>query len=232
MISSRTFATGYFSRRGFGITSAVSKKHSANKKNGKETLPSEEPTVYIDINEYVRTAQAEFAKTLELHKKKLNEAKQCAANPRIFDNLKLKDGKAFTDVASTSLKGKNSLLVTVYDPKDTKHIVSTIMAAGLNLNPERILNNDQQLKISLPPPTTESRMNMCKDLKAIFEEYKNSSSKHSLGHIRSEIMKEIKSLSKKDDSARKGLQDVEKVHKEYVSKLQDQLKQVEKSIMN
>lgn len=231
MIGSRTFAKVYFSRRGFGITPHLSKKHSSNKKNGKESPLLEEPTV-IDINEYVRTAQAEFAKTLELHKKKLNETKQSVANPHIFDNLKLKDGKAFTDIASTSLKGKNSLLVTVYDPKDTKQVVSAIMAAGLNLNPERIPNNDQQLKISLPPPTTESRMNMCKELKAVFEEYKNSSSKHSLGHIRTEIMKDIKSLSKKDDSARKGIQDVEKVHKEYVNKLQDQLKQAEKSILN
>lgn len=220
------------SRRSFGTTLNALKKHSGSKKNSKQPQPEEEETTVIDVSQYLNRSQTEFQESLEYFKKKLNETKQGVTNPRIFDSLNLQDGKNFTTVASTSLKGRNSLLVTVYDPKDTKHVISAIMAAGLNLNPERIPNNQQQLKISLPPPTTESRLKMCKDLKAVFEECKNSSLKNSLSYIRAEILKDIKSLSKKDDSVKKVVQDVEKVHKEYVEKFQNQLKQAEKGVMN
>lgn len=184
------------------------------------------------MGQYSRTAQQEFAKTLELHKKKLNETKKGVSDPSMLDDLKMQDGVPLKNVASTSLKGKNSFLVTVYDPKDTKQVISAILAANLNLTPVRVPNNEQQLKIALPPPTTESRQRLCKSLKAVFEEYKNSSSKHSLGYIRGEILKDMKSLSKKDDNVRKVMQDLEKLHKEYVTKLQEQLKQAEKSFMS
>ncbi|QLG70492.1 hypothetical protein HG535_0A04320 [Zygotorulaspora mrakii] len=232
MLVSPSFTRSYALRRCFTTTRSLFKKHSGSKKNGRQSQLEEDETAVVDITEYAKRAQTGFQNSLEVFKKKLNEAKQGVTNPRIFDSLKMPNGIIFTNVASTSLKGKNSLLVTVYDPKDTKNVVSTIMAAGLNLNPEKIPNNDQQLKISLPPPTTESRIKLCKTLKVVFEEYKNSSSKHSLDHVRGEILKELKSLLKKDDSVKKVIQDIEKTHKGYVEKFQNQLKQAEKSIMN
>lgn len=44
-------------------------------------------------------------------------------------------------------------------------------------------------------------------------------------------MKKLKSLQKKDESVKKIIQNVEKVHKDYVTKLSEQLKQAEKSVM-
>ncbi|AQZ15926.1 RRF1 (YHR038W) [Zygosaccharomyces parabailii] len=219
-----------FSSRQFTSSTILLKKTASGKKNAKLSIPDEEVEETVDVSQYVKRAQDAFQKTLELHKKKLNEFKQGVANPHVFDRLKLKDGSKFKDVASTSMKGKNALLVTVYDPKDTKNVISTIMAAGLNLNPERVPNNDQQLKIALPPLTTETRTNMCKDLKKIFEEYKNSSSKDSLGYVRSEILKEMKHLAKKNDSVKKTIQDIEKIHKDYVTQMQQQLVQAEKNV--
>lgn len=216
-------------RRQLTCSSLLLKKTGSSKKH---TAPPTEPEETVDISQYVKRAQNSFEKTLELHKRKLNESKQGSANPHVLDELRLKDGNKLKNVASTSTKGKNSLLVTVYDPKDTKHVISIIMAAGLNLNPERVPNNEQQLKIALPPMTTESRTKMCKELKKIFEEFKNSSSKDSLGHIRGEILKEMKQLSKKNDSVKKTIQEVEKLHKDYVTKMQQQLAQAEKNVLN
>ncbi|CAR29780.1 hypothetical protein ZYGR_0AD04640 [Zygosaccharomyces rouxii] len=230
LIAQRQFLT----TRQFTTSQLLLKKASGGKKNPKasQSKDTDNAEETVDISEFIKKAQNSFENTLELHKKKLNEFKQGVANPRIFDELKLQNGSKFSEAASTSTKGKNALLVTVYDPKDTKHVISTIMAAGLNLNPERVPNNDQQLKISLPPMTTETRTRMCKDLKKVFEEYKNSSSKDSLGHVRGEILKDLKKLAKKNDSVRKAVQDVEKVHKDYVNKMQQQLAQAEKNVMN
>lgn len=220
--------------RQFTTSQLLFKKASGGKKNTKESQSkdSDDFQETVDISEFIKRAQNSFEKTLELHKKKLNESRQGVANPRIFDDLKLQNGSKFAEVASTSSKGKSALLVTVYDPKDTKNVISAIMAAGLNLNPERVPNNDQQLKVSLPPMTTEARTRICKDLKKIFEEHKNSSFRESLGHVRGEILKDLKKLSKKNDSVRKAMQDIEKVHKEYVNKLQQQFGQAEKNVMN
>lgn len=207
------------------------KKGKTSGKPGK--ADNEEPIEIIDVKKYVIDATKQFEKTLELHKRKLAEQKVGTASPTIFNDLKVgKEGQKFTELAATSLKGRNALIVTVFDPKDTKNIVSAIMAAGLNLNPERIPNNDQQLKVSLPPITTETRQAVCKDLKKVFEDYKHSALKESLGHVRGEIMKELKHLQKKNDDVKKVIQDVEKIHKEYTIKLQEQLKQAEKGVMN
>ncbi|CAR24873.1 Rrf1p [Lachancea thermotolerans CBS 6340] len=204
----------------------------ASKKSGKGKIDEEEPTEVVDVKQYVLKAKTQFSVTLDLHKKKLSEIRAGSASPSIFDKLSVgKENSKFTDVATTSMKGKNSLIVTVFDPKDTKSVVSSILAAGLNLNPEKIPNNDQQLKISLPPPTTETRKQTCKQLKEVFEEFKNSANKNSLGHIRGDILKQLKNIDKKNDSVKKVIQDLDKLHKEYTNTLQEQLKQAEKNVL-
>lgn len=215
-------------------TSAFILAKKKGKTGGKHTKDAQETEFeVVDVKKFVSQATAEFEKTLELHKKKLAQKKVGSASTTIFDELKVgKEGRKYTDVATTNLKGRNALIVTVFDPKETKNVISAIMAAGLNLNPEKIPNNEQQLKVSLPPVTTETRLAVCKELKAVFEEYRHSALKESLGHIRGEIMKELKKLEKKNDDVKKVIQDVEKLHKEYTTKLQDQLKQAEKSVMN
>lgn len=210
-------------------TSSLLLKKKAPK--GKVASTEEEEVEIVDPNLYVKELTTKFDKSVELYQKELNEKRLGSFNSKIFDKLELKNGKVFKDMASTALKGKGSLLVTVFDPNEVKNIVSAILAAGLNLNPERVPTNNQQLKIPLPPPTTESKKQLCKDLKAVFEKYKQSQSKNSLGHIRNEVMKELKGLQKKDESIKKIIQNVEKIHKDYVTKMTDQLKQAEKNVM-
>lgn len=206
---------------------------SHNKNEASESNAEEDEVILVDVKQYVNEANDRYSQTVELFKKKLNEAKQGKTNPQIFDQLKFQNGSLFTDVASTSSRGKNSLLVTVFDPKETKNVISLIMGANLNLNPERIPNNELQLKIALPPPTKESRLTLVKDVKQITEDFKNSANfKYSLGFIRRDILNKMKSFNKKETDVSKVLKTLETTHKVYVNKLQDQLKQIEKSIMN
>ncbi|CUS23722.1 LAQU0S11e02784g1_1 [Lachancea quebecensis] len=216
--------------RRFQTSNLLLKK--ASKKSGKGKTDEEEPTEVVDVKKYIQKAKEQFSVTVDLHKKKLSEIRAGSASPSIFDKLSVGKGNSkFTDIATTSMKGRNSLIVTVFDPKDTKSVVSSILAAGLNLNPEKIPNNDQQLKISLPPPTTETRKETCKQLKEVFEEFKNSANKNSLGHIRGDILKELKNIDKKNDTVKKVTQDLDKLHKEYSSILQEHLKQAEKNVL-
>ncbi|CAI4051574.1 hypothetical protein N7582_005233 [Saccharomyces uvarum] len=220
-LNARPIATSCLFNRPFSQSFTILKKKSSTPT---EKVEEDE----VDVNELLRKAEAQFKKTLETQKQKLNEMKQGNFNPKVFDGLMFKN-KKFTDIATTSLKGKNALLITVFDPKDVKTVVSGVLAANLNLTPERIPNNDLQLKVSLPPPTTESRLKVAKDLKKVFEDYKQSSLKESMGTIRGSILKEFKAF-KKDDSVRKAERDLEKLHKDYVNELHKQFLQVEKSV--
>ncbi|SCU86935.1 LAMI_0D04126g1_1 [Lachancea mirantina] len=242
MIRTRTigYQALYISRprgselRNFYATPIAWKKNAKKGGKTKDNSKSQEQDGIetVDLSQYVQKASELFERTCELHKKRLGELKSGNANPSVFDHLKIgKSNAKFTDVATTSMKSRNSLLVTVFDPKDTKAVISGILAANLNLTPEPIPQNEQQLKVMLPAPTLESRKQTCKILKAVFEEYKNSASKTSLAHARGEILKDLKKLDRKSDAVNRTLQEIEKVHKQYTSKLQDQLKQAEKSVM-
>lgn len=211
----------------------LKKKPAKGRKDDSAAAAEDDEVILVNVKEYVTEANDRYSQTLDLFKKKLNEAKQGKTNPEIFDLLKLPNGSLFTDVASTSARGKGTLLVTVFDPKDTKNIISLIMGANLNLNPEKIPNNEQQLKVALPPPTKESRLELVKNLKQMTEEFKNSLSfKYSLGFIRRDILNKMKSFNKKENDVAKVLKNLETTHKDYITKLQDQLKQAEKSVMN
>ena len=212
----------------------LKKKPGKGKKDdGAAAKADDDEVILVDVKQYLNEANDRYSQTLELFKKKLNEAKQGKTNPDIFDQLKLPNGTLFTDVASTSARGKSTLLVTVFDPKDTKNIISLIMGANLNLNPEKIPDNEQQLKVALPPPTKESRLELVKNLKQMTEEFKNSPNfKFSLGFIRRDILNKMKSFNKKENDVAKVLKNLETSHKDYITKLQDQLKQAEKSVMN
>ncbi|CCH58085.1 hypothetical protein TBLA_0A02860 [Henningerozyma blattae CBS 6284] len=207
------------------------KKVKGNKHTKNSVQREDDITEIVEVSSYAKRAENQFAETLEACKKALNDAKQGNSNPKIFNKMKLQNGKIFTDVATISTKGANALLVTVFDPKDVNVIISSIFSAGLNLNPQKIPNNNQQLKIALPPITTESRQKKCKELKEIFELYKNSSKKESLTAIRLNILKEMKNIQPRTDEVKKALQDVEKIHKEYGTKLQDIYKTIEKNMM-
>lgn len=225
--------TRYFRQSTTLLKKKPGKSSGKGKKEETTTNTDDDEVILVDVKQYVSEATDRYSQTLDLLKKKLNEAKQGKTNPQIFDQLKFPNGSLFTDIASTSTRGKNSLLITVFDPKETKNVISLIMGANLNLNPEKIPNNEQQLKIALPPPTKESRLELVKDLKQLTEEFKNSMSfKYSLGFIRRDILNKMKSFNKKENDVAKVLKTLETTHKDYINKLQDQLKQAEKSVMN
>lgn len=208
------------------------KKHDKGKKSHNK-VDKDEPVDIVDIQQYIDQAKSKFDKTLNLHEVKLNECKQGISNIHIFDSLKLLNGTNFTEVATTTQKGKNMLLVSVFDPNDVKKVISCILASGLNLTPEKMSNdpNEQMLKITLPPKTKESRLQQVKELKQIFENFKNSNLNYSLGVIRRDYMNKLKKVQQNDD-VKKCIKELETLHKDYVNKLQEQFKHAEKNILN
>lgn len=202
-------------------------KKSAAKEVAQEEV--EDPSIIL------KSLEDKYKESLTQFKAKTAITRQGNSNPKIFDELKVSlnhnEVVDYLSIAQTSLKGRN-LIITVFDPMYSKHVISAILNAGLNLNPEQVPNIPQQLKVSLPPITTESRLAILKELKKNFEFFKNSNSfKYSLSFNRAEALKELKQF-KKNDQVKKVNQDVEKLHKKYTTDLQELLKSVEKQVMN
>lgn len=211
------------------------------KKGGKQDAKSHhqeaaaQETQEEDPSAVLKPLEASLKESIEVFKKRVNETKQGTANANIFDKLEVpvahKEVYPFTSVAQTSLKGRN-LIITVFDPNNVKHVVSSVLGSGLNMNPQQVPNFPQQLKVALPPPTAETRSEILAALKRDFEHFKQSPSKHSLGSARQHALKQLKGFEKKNDKVKKVLQDVEKIYKKYLDELQTQFKAAEKSVSN
>lgn len=221
-------------KRDFSCGTICYKKQTKSSKGNKKSkgTEDEEEVIEFDFGKLLKDTEANFKESLKVHKEKSAEAKLGKANTSIFDNLEvhLSHGQAakFTDIAHTTLKGR-SLLITVFDPKDTKNVVSAVIGANLNLNPQVDPKNPQLLKVPLPSPTAEVKNETAKQLKVVFETFKSSSSKYSLSSVRGDAMKELKSLKKSDD-LKKTMAQVEQLYKQYLKQLSDNYKDLEKAV--
>lgn len=239
--TTRTTTMVYRSRElSTGFTALKPKKKQAGGKRNSRAADKhaaeeeEEELVVEDPRKVLGPFEEVFGKVMESFKEKANLIKQGTANERIFDKINVQinshESQPFTAVAQTATKGRN-LIITVFDPLNVKHVISSILAAELNLTPEVMPSNAQQLKVPLPSPTVELKREMVKEIKQLLEHYKNSSGKLSLSTGRNNAIKELKKF-KKNDEIKKVTAEVEKAHKKYVEELTKQFQVIEKSILN
>lgn len=222
--------------RGFSSSLVTFKKVKAGKASSKHSskVVEEEPLSQEDPSLILKELEAKYQESLNHFREKVAVTKQGNSNPNLFDDLKvaLNHGEVadFLSIAQTSLKGRN-LIITVFDPIYAKHVISAILQTNLNLNPEHVPNMPQQLKVSLPPVTRETKLDIVKELKKNFEFFKNSNSfKYSLSSNRADALKELKQF-KKNDQTKKTTNDIEKLHKKYTNDLQELFRSAEKQIL-
>ncbi|ANZ76258.1 BA75_03050T0 [Komagataella pastoris] len=212
------------------ITHSAALLKAKKKHSNHHELVDEAPEV-VNPKQILKEIEDKFKLTLQEHQKKINEIKLGKSNPKIFDSLKVsiaKDLQPFPSVAQTTTKGRN-LLVTVFDPSLVKHVVSSILSSGLNLNPEIDPKNPQLLKVPLTAPSAETKKETLKALKNNLEHYRHSiTNRHSLASIRAHYLKEFK--GNKEDSIKKLVNEIEKVHKDYSNSIHEQFKKVEKTL--
>ncbi|ODQ45136.1 hypothetical protein PICMEDRAFT_25908, partial [Pichia membranifaciens NRRL Y-2026] len=167
--------------------------------------------------------------------KKLTEMKMGRANPAIFDKLKVKIDDSyvatFPEIAMTAMKGTSFLNITVFDPSHTKRVVSAILDADMNLNPEVDPKNEQLLKVKLPNSTKELKAKQIKQMKELLDLFKsNATFKYSLQSIRASFMKDLKNVEGSKDIVRKLTTDIDASYKTYAEKFTTAFKNTEKSM--
>lgn len=209
------------------------------KKRSKEPVQDEKVSDLnnaVEIN-FDEVAQR-FQSVLDKFTKHANESKMGKTNPQIFDNLQVEtpDGELpYTAVAVTAVKGRN-FIMTVFDPANVKHVVNAVLASNLNMNPVLDPSNKQMLKVPLPPVTTESKKESIRQLKAVFDKFKNGAggsgkNASTLSAIRADIKNKVSTKKKMSDQEQTIWKKVETVHKDYVKKLEDSFKAAETAMM-
>ncbi|ODV58495.1 Rrf1p, partial [Ascoidea rubescens DSM 1968] len=186
-----------------------------------ESEEDDKPDFILDI----KAVDADFKKVIVEYEKSSNLIKQGKYDGKKFYELTIKIHNVdyrFKQVAQVLAKVGNNIVIDVFDPNHVKYVISAILSE-LNLNPQVDAKNSQQLKIEIPPRTLEDNKEIIKNLKTNRDLFKNSLNKTSLENIRSKILNDIKKM-KNEDLGKKYSAQLEKLHKEYVKKMEDHLK--------
>lgn len=226
--------------RNFQMSPILAKKNKAKGgKNKAEVHEVEQDSTSNDAPEIdFDDATSKFKGVIERFSKQANEAKMGKTSPNIFDKLIVDtaDGELpFTSVAQTTVKGRN-FMITVFDPSNVQAIINSVLGSNLNMNPQVDPSNKQTLKVPLPPLTTESKKDNAKQLKVVFERFKNGSGRAngSLATIRTDVKNKFQKQQKKkklSDAEEKIFKEFEKLHKEYSDKLTEVFKSAEQAIL-
>lgn len=225
----------------------ASKKNSKSKKSQKQQkIQIEDDKIQAEAEEEVVTptidfkdATSRFESILAKFEKLANEIKLGKLNPKIFDNLLVNVGNQkdveevpFNTIAQTSVKGRN-FVITMFDPLNAQAIINTIIGSGLNMSGVIDPSNKFNIKVPLPPITLETKQNDVKLLKELYDKLRNNKT-GSLTAVRGDVRHKFQShlkTHKLSDLENKQLNQLEKLHKLYVDKLQESFKKFEKRVM-
>ena len=196
------------------------KKNNSNKGNSgdEEDIILEEPGFYT--KKYIELQNKEF-KFLE---KKFQVRKQALDfDPKLLEDLNVGKEGLFRDFATATKKGK-VMIITCFDKKNVNSIINTILARNdlLKMTPEKIPDNEQQLKVNLPPITDAVKKDYENNLKTMGENFKKEIKNQFLSKGEMKIVKELN--KKKDALAIEIMKDFEKDHKKFTSKVDDLVK--------
>ncbi|KAI5962142.1 RRF1 [Candida pseudojiufengensis] len=242
ILKSNPIRSNYILKPRFFNTSPILLK----KKSTKQKLQKQDEKIQAEAAEEIitptidfPTVESKFEKILTKFEKQANEIKLGKLNPKIFDNLIVNIGNQkdveevqFNTIAQTSIKGRN-FIVTMFDPSNGQSLINAIIGSGLNMSGTIDPSNKFNIKIPLPPITSETKQQNLKQLKELFDKLKNNKT-NSLTSIRGDTRSKFQSNLKNHkitDLENKQLTQLEKLHKLYIDKLHEKFKAYEKQIL-
>lgn len=164
--------------------------------------------------------KSKLEKTIEFFRGELSNIRTGRANPSLIADVKVDAyGSKMTlkELGSISLLDSQTLVVTPWDKTVLAAISKGINESDLNLTTAQ---DSDRVRVPIPPLTEERRKELVKIVSTKMED-----SKQSIRSIRQDVMKEIdKDFTEKligEDEKFTQKDEVEKIVKEYVSKLEE-----------
>lgn len=175
----------------------------------------------------LKDARTGMDKGLENSRKEFSGIRSGKATPAMLDTVRVEAYGSvvpLNQVASVSAPEPRILLVTPFDKNQAKAIEKAIRESDLGLDPA---HQGGVIRVPLPAMTEQRRKELVKVLHKLAEE-----GRVAIRHARTEARDRLKKLEGvSEDDKKHAEKDLQKVHDEYIAKLEAMLKAKEAEVM-
>jgi len=179
------------------------------------------------IPQITKDARAAMDKALENSKREFASIRSGKASPNMLDTVRVDmygQQMALNQVATVSSPDPRTLMVTPYDKSQLKAIEKAIRESDLGLDPS---SQGGTIRVPLPSMNEQRRKELVKVVNKLAEE-----GRIGVRHARTEGRDKLKKLDKTSEDEVKGAEkELQKLHDEYIAKLDAMLKAKEAEIM-
>jgi ribosome recycling factor len=179
------------------------------------------------IPQIIKDSRAGMEKALEGSKRELASIRTGKASVNLLDTVKVDaygQTMPLNQVASISAPEPRLLTVTPWDKGLTQPIEKALRESDLGLNPQ---TQSGTIRVPLPALNEERRRELVKVVHKLAEE-----ARIGVRHARTHARDQLKKLDKvSEDDVKHAEKDLQKLHDEYITRVDDQLKGKEAEIM-
>jgi ribosome recycling factor len=179
------------------------------------------------IPQIAKDARTAMDKAIENSKREFTAIRSGKASPNMLDNVRVEmygQQMQLNQVASISSPDPRTLLVTPFDKGQAKAIEKAIRESDLGLEPA---SQGGAIRVPLPSMNEQRRKELVKIVHKLTEE-----GRIAVRHARTEGRDKLKKLDKvSEDEVKQAEKELQKLHDDYMTKLEALLKAKEAEIM-
>jgi ribosome recycling factor len=181
----------------------------------------------MTIQQITKDMRAAMEKGIESTRREFSSIRSGKATPNMLDTVRVDmygTSMALNQVASVSAPEVRVLIVTPFDKSQAKVIEKAIRESDLGLDPSA---QGAIIRVPLPSMNEQRRKELVKVVHKLAEEGKIAV-RHARTHAR-EALKKLQGVS--EDDVKHAEKDLQKVHDDYIHKVDDLIKAKEAEIM-
>ena len=181
----------------------------------------------MTIQQITKDMRAAMDKGIESTRREFSSIRSGKAAPNMLDTVRVElygTSMALNQVASVSAPEPRVLIVTPFDKSQAKVIEKAIRESDLGLDPSA---QGAIIRVPLPSMNEQRRKELAKIVHKLAEEGKIAV-RHARTHAR-EALKKLQGVS--EDDVKHAEKDLQKVHDDYIHKIDDLIKAKEAEIM-
>ena len=179
------------------------------------------------IEDFLADAKRRMDKSIEATHHEFNSIRTGRASPALLDRVSIDyygTPTPLNTLASISAPEARLLVVQPFDPGAIKNIERAIQESELGLTPS---NDGKLVRLPIPALTEERRKDLVKVVRRVAEDGKIAI-RHARTHAR-DALKKLSGVS--EDDVKHAEKDLQKVHDDYIGKIDQLIKAKEAEIM-
>jgi ribosome recycling factor len=181
----------------------------------------------MTIQQIIKDMRGAMDKGIESTRREFSSIRSGKASPNMLDTVRVDmygTSMALNQVASVSAPEPRVLIVTPFDKSQVKVIEKAIRESDLGLDPSA---QGPLIRVPLPSMNEQRRKELVKVVHKLAEEGKIAV-RHARTHAR-EALKKLQGVS--EDDVKHAEKDLQKVHDDYIHKIDELIKAKEAEIM-